>query len=251
MADPQWPQAFYPTDALIDVKDGNALIGICTYHNDENRYVYAGSTHNDEMCNVYLMYYADNVDDVMDICDGNAYPQLESVIPAEAEVRPPPPASFSSDDSKKDSMSHHDMEGSKMHHDLIDTSQNNNNNNNNKNDKQIQKSLINLLSEGLSGVGVNDDYYDDIERSRSKSRISNSNNDDLASNNDDSQTFYDAKDLIDALSSDDYQSLPDSDPSLLLASTLDKLNSGSNKKSNLNKIKFKLNSLSKTVASKL
>jgi hypothetical protein len=201
------------------------------------------------MCNVYLMYYADNVDDVMDICDGNAYPQLESVIPAEAEVKPPPPASFSSDDSKKDSMSHHDMEGSKMHHDLIDTSKNNNNN---KNDKQIQKSLINLLSEGLSGVGVNDDYYDDIERSRSKSRNSNSNSDDLsASNNDDTQAFYDAKDLIDALSSDDYQSLPDSDPSLLLASTLDKLNSGSNKKSNLNKIKLQLNSLSKTVASKL
>lgn len=90
--DPQWPQAFYPVsspNSLIDVKDGDALVGVCTYHNDENRNVYAGSTHNDEMCNIYLMYYADSTDGVMDVCAGSSYPQLETIIPDEAYVKPP------------------------------------------------------------------------------------------------------------------------------------------------------------------
>lgn len=89
--DPQWPQAFYPVSSpssLIDVKDGDALVGVCTYHNDENRNVYAGSTHNDEMCNIYLMYYADSTDGVMDVCAGSSYPQLETIIPDEAYVKP-------------------------------------------------------------------------------------------------------------------------------------------------------------------
>lgn len=113
LGNPQWPQAFYPTDSLIDVKDGNALVGVCTYHNDESRYVYAGATHTDEMCNVYLMYYADSTSDVMDTCAGNTYPQLESVLPAEATVVPSPPASFNINSENKDSMSHHDMEATK------------------------------------------------------------------------------------------------------------------------------------------
>jgi hypothetical protein len=68
--DPQWPQAFYPTDTISDIKDGDILVGRCSYHNDENRYVHAGATHTDEMCNVYLMYYTDNVEGVQDTCSG-------------------------------------------------------------------------------------------------------------------------------------------------------------------------------------
>jgi len=92
--DPQWPQAFYPTDDLYDLKDGDAIVGRCTYHNDEDRYVYAGATHSDEMCNVYLMYYTDDIKDVMDTCTGNTYPQLESILPAESSLKPLRPASF-------------------------------------------------------------------------------------------------------------------------------------------------------------
>ena len=55
--DPQLPQAFYPTSSLYEIKDGDILVGMCTYHNDENRTVYPGSTHTDEMCNIYIMYY--------------------------------------------------------------------------------------------------------------------------------------------------------------------------------------------------
>lgn len=89
--DPQWPQAFYPIQGntnQIDVKDQDALIGVCTYHNDENRNVYAGGTHNDEMCNIYLMYYADSTDDVMETCTGSSYPQLEKIIPDDAFIKP-------------------------------------------------------------------------------------------------------------------------------------------------------------------
>ncbi len=259
LGDPQWPQAFYPTESLIEIKDGNSLVGMCTYHNDEDRYIYAGSTHKDEMCNVYLMYYADSTDDVMQVCDGNAFPQLENIIPPEAEVKPAPLPSFSQngDSSKKDSMSHHDMEGSKIHQGYSDSSLNNNKDNN----KQLQKSLIDLLSQGIAG---NEDYYDDIESSRSKSRgKSKSVDDDLSANsNDDSQNVYDTKDLIDALNSDnsiDYQSLPDADQSLLLASTIDKLNGNSNnnnnnnnnKNNNLSKIKLQLKNIAKSLASKI
>lgn len=237
LGNPQWPQAFYPTDSLIDVKDGNALVGVCTYHNDESRYVYAGATHTDEMCNVYLMYYADSTSDVMDTCAGNTYPQLESVLPAEATVVPSPPASFNINSENKDSMSHHDMEGSKMHHELSDSSFNKNSDSN----KQLSKSLINLLSQGLSNNN-GDDYYDDVERSRSKSRNGDKSDDTNANNANSDDALYDTNDLIDALSSDnslDYQA--EVDPGLLLASTIDKIANG--KSSNLNKIKFQLNSV--------
>ena len=93
--DPQWPQAFYPTDTLIDIKDGDSLLGMCTYHNDDNKYIYAGPTHKDEMCNIYVMYYTDNTDDVMAVCSGNSYPTLEKAMPADAEEKPAPLASFS------------------------------------------------------------------------------------------------------------------------------------------------------------
>jgi hypothetical protein len=239
-ADPQWPQAFYPTDSVIEIKDGDILIGSCTYHNDENRYVYAGTTHNDEMCNIYLMYYTDNTEDVMPTCTGNYYPQLENIIPAESEQKPPPPLSFGSsgDNSNKDAMSHHEMEGSKMHHDIPS---------NNRQQQPPKNSLSSLLFN-------NDDYYntDDIEtveKSRSKNRNYNnkpSNNDVLGTSD-----LYDSGSLLDSLNADDdYSALSDSDQSLLLAAAVaqltgnKKLNLNNNNDNNrLNKIKSQLNNL--------
>ena len=40
--DPQWPQAFYPTESTYDIQNDDLLIGRCTYHNDENRAIHAG-----------------------------------------------------------------------------------------------------------------------------------------------------------------------------------------------------------------
>lgn len=251
--DPQWPQAFYPTEAIYDIKDGDALLGSCTYHNDGSSYIYAGNTHNDEMCNVYLMYYTDNIEDVMDVCSGSTYPQLESIIPPEAEAKPKMPSNFLIDeeDAKKNVMSHHDMEGSKTHHQIS----NSNNNNNKENGKSLpQKSLSYFLSNL-------DDYYDDVEQMRSKNRFSASSE---VSNSDNS--YLDANALLDAAFNSQANGDQDleyqSDPSLLLAAAeLAKLNSnGNNKKySNSNnnnklnsRIKGTLNSLlsPKTISSK-
>ena len=225
--DPQWPQAFYPVDQPIDIKDGDSLLGICTYHNDDNKYVYAGSTHNDEMCNVYLMYYTDNAEDVMGTCSGNTYPKLESAIPDEAQIKPAAPASFSSD-GKKDSMSHHDMEGSKLHHEIPDQKTNNK--------QQLNQKALSYI---LSKSGLSDDYYDDIERGRSKGR----NNKYDGNNGDEQQSFYDTNALLDALGDDDYGSQSDDASSLLLPD----LNGA--KASQIGKIKSQLNKLS-TITSK-
>ena len=246
--DPQWPQAFYPTDDLYDLKDGDSIVGRCSYHNDENRVVYAGSTHNDEMCNVYLMYYTDDITDVMDTCTGNTYPQLESILPAESIQKPLKPSLFSkdskSDDNKLDNiLSHHDMEGSKLH-DLTGSG----------NDKSPSKDLSYFLSQPDLNT---DDYYDDVEQSRSKGRQNNNNN-----NNNKNYDYGD--DTSNNENTDDY-SLSDADSSsLLLAAALDKINNGkkinNNKNINnkilnnkaINKMKNKLNNLlPQSVTSKL
>lgn len=91
IGDPQWPQTFYPTKSVFDVEKGDALVGSCTYQNNETRLIGAGSTHDDEMCNVYLMYYTEHRDQVGTYCAGSRYPGLEKTIPAEAMVRPMPP----------------------------------------------------------------------------------------------------------------------------------------------------------------
>ena len=87
--DPQLPQAFYPTtESTFDIQNGDILMAICTYHNNETREIRQGSTHNDEMCNVYIMYYTENAENVQDLCGGHTYPELEQQIPADARVKP-------------------------------------------------------------------------------------------------------------------------------------------------------------------
>ena len=241
---------------MYDLKDGDALIGRCSYRNEENRIVYAGSTHNDEMCNVYLMYYTDDTKDVMDTCSGNTYPQLESILPAESIQKPLKPSTFSkntkedNNNNKIDSsiLSHHDMEGSKLHDSSLKQSP--------------SKSLSYFLSQSDLGA---DDFYDDVERSRAKNRAKDPANYDYdpsldTSNNNDN--------------GDDYSSLSDAaSSSLLLAAALDKINGKINKNINnnnnnnnnnnidkinkfnnqiINKMKSQLNNLlPKTVTSKL
>ena len=86
--DPQLPQAFYPMKPVMEIKEGDILLGICTYHNNETRTVYPGSTHTDEMCNIYIMFYTENADQIMDTCSGNSNSELEEKIPADAKIKP-------------------------------------------------------------------------------------------------------------------------------------------------------------------
>lgn len=58
--DPQQPQAFNPTTSVLDIKPGDTLMMRCTYNSQgRDRVTNIGSTHKDEMCNFYIMYYYD------------------------------------------------------------------------------------------------------------------------------------------------------------------------------------------------
>ncbi len=181
----------------------------------------------------------------MDVCSGNTYPQLESIIPDESTRRPSPPDTFTKDASDTASnqnglqdsiLSHHDMEGSKMHHDV-------NPKKNPKNNKNNQDSLSKTLSYYLNQP--DEDYYDEIEKGRNKLR-----------NNPGDQAFYDSNDLAGVLGDDsDY---PFSDNALLLSAAFEKLNalneknseSGSNINKKKNIIKHINNLLPKSATSK-
>jgi hypothetical protein len=88
IGDPQWPQAFYPTKSAHELKQGDMLVGACTYHNFEHEWVFVGPTHQEEMCIVYLMYYTENVNGTMYECFGSVDGELEAKMPYSASIRP-------------------------------------------------------------------------------------------------------------------------------------------------------------------
>lgn len=55
---PQLPQMFYPVENAQSkiIRKGDVLASRCHFKNTEDRTINIGSTHNDEMCNFYLMY---------------------------------------------------------------------------------------------------------------------------------------------------------------------------------------------------
>lgn len=57
--DPQLPQGFTPLKQDIAIRPGDTLQATCMFDSsNQTRPVKAGSTHNDEMCNLYLMLYS-------------------------------------------------------------------------------------------------------------------------------------------------------------------------------------------------
>lgn len=55
---PQLPQMFYPVENAQTklIRKGDVLASRCHFKNTEDRTINIGSTHNDEMCNFYMMY---------------------------------------------------------------------------------------------------------------------------------------------------------------------------------------------------
>jgi len=51
--------------------------------------VNGSATHNDEMCNLYVMYYADNGQKPYFSCLSNSFPDLFNDIPADNDVQLP------------------------------------------------------------------------------------------------------------------------------------------------------------------
>uniref|UniRef100_A0A8C5PA26 Peptidylglycine alpha-amidating monooxygenase n=1 Tax=Leptobrachium leishanense TaxID=445787 RepID=A0A8C5PA26_9ANUR len=57
---PQLPQAFYPVENLLDVSLGDILATRCVFTGEgRTTETVIGGTSNDEMCNLYIMYYMD------------------------------------------------------------------------------------------------------------------------------------------------------------------------------------------------
>lgn len=57
--DPKLPQMFYNVTNKVTLKTGDILAARCTMQNSLDHDVAIGNTQNDEMCNFYIMYYAD------------------------------------------------------------------------------------------------------------------------------------------------------------------------------------------------
>ncbi|XP_050402330.1 peptidyl-glycine alpha-amidating monooxygenase B isoform X1 [Patella vulgata] len=89
---PQWPQAFYPTNQEIEIKPGDSLIARCTFNSTgRDRRTYAGATGKDEMCNFYMMFYTDSsVTRTFSECGGSHYPNLVQSLPADSDKPLPP-----------------------------------------------------------------------------------------------------------------------------------------------------------------
>jgi peptidylamidoglycolate lyase len=88
---PQWPQAFYPIMNNIEIKKGDYLVSRCTF-DAKNKSVetHIGATHNDEMCNLYIMYYTPNGERSYYLCMGNNVPDLVRSMPLDSDTALPP-----------------------------------------------------------------------------------------------------------------------------------------------------------------
>ncbi|CAF1185230.1 unnamed protein product [Didymodactylos carnosus] len=96
--DPQWPQSFYQLPSPVEIVEDDYLVGQCVYDNDGDRIIRVGSTHNDEMCNVYAMYsYEPNAQQKpLHTCWDNQFGALISLIPTDADVPPRTPLEINS-----------------------------------------------------------------------------------------------------------------------------------------------------------
>jgi len=58
--DPLTPQMFYPVTHKVPITYGDTLAARCTMKSTRDRVTNIGQTNEDEMCNMYVMYYVEN-----------------------------------------------------------------------------------------------------------------------------------------------------------------------------------------------
>ncbi|ELT96668.1 hypothetical protein CAPTEDRAFT_228792 [Capitella teleta] len=89
---PQWPQAFYPSESNLVIKKGDILAARCTFDSSaRKRKTFMGSTHLDEMCNFYMMYYTDATQGKSYFgCQNNQSDELTETLPADSDQPLPP-----------------------------------------------------------------------------------------------------------------------------------------------------------------
>ncbi|KAM4707525.1 peptidyl-glycine alpha-amidating monooxygenase isoform 1-T1 [Discoglossus pictus] len=85
---PQLPQAFYPVEHPLEVSPGDILAARCLFTGEgRTTKTYIGGTSNDEMCNLYIMYYmeAAHASSYM-ACERTGKPELFQHIPEIANI---------------------------------------------------------------------------------------------------------------------------------------------------------------------
>ncbi|XP_053557495.1 peptidyl-glycine alpha-amidating monooxygenase isoform X2 [Bombina bombina] len=85
---PQLPQSFYPVEHSLEVSPGDILASRCVFTGEgRTTKTYIGSTTNDEMCNMYIMYYMDAAhSNSYMICERTGTPELFETIPPIANI---------------------------------------------------------------------------------------------------------------------------------------------------------------------
>ncbi|XP_045427765.1 peptidyl-glycine alpha-amidating monooxygenase isoform X10 [Pipistrellus kuhlii] len=85
---PQLPQAFYPVEHPVDVSFGDILAARCVFTGEgRTEATHIGGTSNDEMCNLYIMYYMEALHAVSFMtCTQNVAPDMFRNIPPEANI---------------------------------------------------------------------------------------------------------------------------------------------------------------------
>ncbi|CAI9730823.1 peptidylglycine alpha-amidating monooxygenase-like [Octopus vulgaris] len=84
-SNPHWPQAFYPIERRIKIERNDTVVARCTYNSTgRNSDTKIGPTHEDEMCNFYMMYYSHSEDHIPNFieCINNKFPDFTKYIPA-------------------------------------------------------------------------------------------------------------------------------------------------------------------------
>jgi len=84
-------KAFYPVSDHLVIRHGDYLVSRCTYDaTNRSRDTHIGATHNDEMCNLYVMFYTRNGHKSYFTCLSNSFPELFHDIPVDNDVPLPP-----------------------------------------------------------------------------------------------------------------------------------------------------------------
>ncbi|CAF4244210.1 unnamed protein product, partial [Adineta steineri] len=96
---PKISQAFNLLSSPVDIQSGDYLIGQCVYDNNDDRVIVVGDTHNDEMCNIYVMYsyIPENITSNQQTiyrppfptCWNNLAPNMTKLLPEDSVIFPP------------------------------------------------------------------------------------------------------------------------------------------------------------------
>ncbi|CAF4056558.1 unnamed protein product [Adineta steineri] len=105
-SNPQWAQSFYPLPSSVQIEKGDFFVGQCVYDNDDDRTISAGSTHHDEMCNVYAMYsYEPSATPTgtppISGCWGDAVTAMSRLMPPDSVIAPASPADIGGTNNDK------------------------------------------------------------------------------------------------------------------------------------------------------